>query len=431
MIPPSSLSKRPPPASGPDATKRARLPTPVLNSAHSHTAKVTSDKQVESGFLPSLGVLDAILCFEGVPIWLPSLDPKFIRFIYIPQFRSWSHFQHFLLTTLPGNKIFSHCVTRLTPTCFHFGSSPSPSDFPTLRLLSGSLPYILKLADTLSHSPTISILNVHVKCRKIPSAPVPLSCITHKQVGGVTSFETLYFLQGINYPPALTSLRRKVNAVIDYSISPSVCLKDPADSTHLSEYHILPFHSLDTFIAYNSSFCASGIGARSLTSPELHVAFGLPSCYHSLSLSVDHFHCLVPLQILDALLLPAIRALSNISLPEIVPRLQLSPPAPHTDAVFLPSINKILPGGWKKFDQQSQLSAKADDAEVNEYLWNGRVSSLYPSFTSSVLGKLRHLVVRRQKYHPFLELSQFLRSKHSNVYAFFRSFGRKRLLQSQ
>ena len=162
-----------------------------------------------------------------------------------------------------------------------------------------------------------------------------------------------------------------------------------------------------------------------------HVAFGLPSVYHSISLPPHHFQPLVPIQVLDSLLLPAIRQLTTISATPTVSPLQLAPPAPRTDSVYLPSIDKVLPGGWKHISEQSQLSAKADDAEVNEYLWNGRVSTLYPTFTPSVLDKLRARVVRRQKYHLFLELCAFLRSRHSNTYAFFRMFGRRGLVSSR
>ena len=336
-----TLPKRPPSPLPCDVNKRTRgcstsqagLPSSFSTSMHispscsvDKPATATDDKQVEFGFLPPFGVFNFVLRFEGSPVWLPALDTNFVHFIHVPQFPTWTAFQHFLLSDRQRHGIYIHATSLLTPDRFKFDDTPSV-EYPTLHLHSGSLAYLCGFPPV--HSPVISILNNHLKCRKLPSAPFILHRLTHKVVGGVTTFETLWFSHNVSFTPSTTTLRRKISSVIDHSLRPTRCIQDHHASSFLEASKSLPFCALDSSIVYRTPFCASGLGVRPLSSQELHVAFGLPSPFHNLDLPSSTFSSLVPIQILDALLLPALRTLFTPRSPPSVPRFELSPPCSH------------------------------------------------------------------------------------------------------
>ena len=157
----------------------------------------------------------------------------------------------------------------------------------------------------------------------------------------------------------------------------------PLLSPHVTSYHTLRIHHLNADILIPSYFSASGLGIRKLPSQKLLISYAFPSVYHYLQLVSQDFTPIIPLQILDALLHPAVLARQS-SVTQILSRhkqFTLAPLAVPTAVTYLPAINKFLTNDWRSEKEHVQQVAKEYNAPIDYSLWNMRISTVFPRIT--------------------------------------------------
>lgn len=263
----------------------------------------------------------------------------------------------------------------------------------------------------------------HNVYRSLPTVPISLQRITHKVVGGVTNFQTLFGFRNIDVNPALTTLRRKLGSVLDYSIRPARVASSFPSQAHFTQSSILPVSKLSANIFFHTSFSATGLGVRSLASHELTIVFGLPSHFSSESLSLSAFNSITPLQILDSLLLPALSSVSSSSSPEVFAPFRLAPPITLSHLTFFPEYNAVLPPHWGDVTDDIGKAARADDAAIYLSMWNQLILPFYPACTSSHLDWLCDILLRKVKYRLRADFFAYLASTYPRLFPTFRVSG--------
>ena len=284
---------------------------------------------------------------------------------------------------------------------FKFTAPPPQS----LYLISGSITYLNDKASHLRQEQFIFCMDGHRKFRSLPSAFIPLSRIKHQAVGGASTYLGIWGCHGINISPHFTSLRRQIGDYIDYSLPPSTL---PPNQTTVKHNQLLPIQNIHSWIAFPSPYRNSDVGYKQLNVSELSHLFGFPTSHKRLHLTKDSFP-MVPLQVLDAIIRPVYSVATHKE-----PSLQLQIPShqPESTATYLPTINKVLPHAWRNAATQSEGAAKADDAAIPTYLWDTRISSIYPMFTSSWLTSLRHVLLGYKSKCIYNEFVTYMRTKY-------------------
>ena len=270
----------------------------LLSDASASTSSIGDNelrqRHVEKGLLRPLNNFSVVLRFHTSPVWILALDPQYIDFIYMPDHSSWSDFQRALSHDF-NNSVLIKALLQLTPAKFIFGPVPS-SAHSYLNLFSGPLSYLHFLYDPLSTSPTIFLVQGHSQLRKLPPSALSLSRLTHKSVGGVTSFTILCSTQNLPaFTPELTSLRRRLGSIIDHSIRQATVVTFPCLLPHLTLSQFLLVSHLDTNILVPSNFSASGFGIRQLHTHELLITFGFPLSYHHITIAPSDLLSVIPL----------------------------------------------------------------------------------------------------------------------------------------
>lgn len=97
------------------------------------------------------------------------------------------------------------------------------------------------------------------------------------------------------------------------------------------------------------------------------------------------------LQILDALLSPVLDVMPSSSASNI-PFLVYTYSV-EDNITFMPSIQHGLPHLWKQNNDVSSKAVKSDNALVPTFMWDARIFSLFPSFTSPLLHTLHQVVL--------------------------------------
>lgn len=316
----------------------------------------------EHGLLLSLSPFSVVIRFETFLTWILALDPNFIQFIYLPDFICWMDFQKGL-TQRFHNKLLVESILSLTPSKFVLGNLDSNVSL-LLHLYSGSLAFLHRPLDPTSSVLTISIVDNNFYCRSLPPSPLAFTRLSHKSVGGVTNTYLMWSaLHMQNYTPHTTTLRRRIGSIIDLSIRSSRSVGLPISSPHLTTNQLLPKNHLGADICVPSAFSASGFGLRKLHSSELLVAFGFPMRYHHLPIHPSDLEPIIPLQLLDALLRPAVLSLSS-ALP-LLQAVQFAPPTPLSVATYLPKLGIVLPNDWYQEKEHVQQAAKEDNVPID------------------------------------------------------------------
>ena len=90
----------------------------------------------------------------------------------------------------------------------------------------------------------------------------------------------------------------------------------------------------------------------------------------------------VPIQVLDALLLPLLSPTAKLH--QVITNSKLPPIFQVTESTFLPQINASLPCLWYTNVLDSTTAVKNDDAAVNVDIWNQRIQLVFPHVTTQV-----------------------------------------------
>ena len=149
---------------------------------------------------------------------------------------------------------------------------------------------------------------------------------------------------------------------------------------------MLPIQNINSWIPYPSPYSKGEKGYKQLNVSELSHLFGFPSTHCRLNLSTESFP-VAPLQVLDALLAPVYETLAPQHTSST--RLEIHKDEPKGAATYLPSIGKILPHIWRTASTHSDGAAEADDSIILTYIWDNRITSIYPMFTSLCLNTFR------------------------------------------
>ena len=270
-------------------------------------------------------------------------------------------------------------------------------------LFYNSLPH-----PSLNNRVVIFLHDSHFSKRSLPPSTYPLQRLLHKNVGGATSFVGLAGYLNANTVPVTSSLRRYIKHFIDYSLPPSRVTKRVASSRIVSATSSLTIPSIHAMVSYPSSFSASGVATRPLSSQELALLFGLDSLLAKYT-TLDSFP-IPPVQLMDALLKPVL-CISTTPQPSSVMRTVPIQPIPrHT---FLPSLNKFLSLNWAQVDYTAEKSAKSDDAAPVLKHWHARITDVFPN-AASLIRPLQQLILRRLYRRLFLEFLQFLDNKYGS-----------------
>jgi len=396
------ISKAPSvPSQTPEDTSRPR--SPLL---HHRKRKI-----VQHGIIPSFEKIEVVIYSESDPWWILSLDPTRVSKYCFPMFECLEAFQ-VSLRHLDSDSPLASILDELDINTISFSLNDIDMD-SSLLLISGSLHFFLDVWE-ISMSPRAWIFSTdrHQRMRKLPDFPVRLHRISHFQQGGPTTYEMLWAASE-DMDLRRSNIVRTIGDFMDHSIRPKSCPSPPED--HFSPSAILPIKGLFNEICYPTSFSASGFGIRPLHAAELGYAFGIPSKYIS-RFKLRHFP-IPPIQILDVLLLKW----SEISLTSTrkIRKIQMCvpTPVPVSDSldIFFPKIKRSLPKAWSNLAPTAEKAAKADDAMVSEFLWNNRITMIWPR-AQKLLPFLRALILRRQRRLVYLEFQSYLRARYSELH---------------
>ena len=100
---------------------------------------------------------------------------------------------------------------------------------------------------------------------------------------------------------------------------------------------------------------------------------------------------MVPLQVLDALIRPVYETLAPQQTSS--PRLAIHTHQLEGTATYSPTIDKVMSHTWRNTAAHSESAAKSDDAVIPTYIWDTRISSVYPMITSSCLNTFRRVLL--------------------------------------
>ena len=344
----------------------------------------------EDGILNLPARLRVAIIFETVPVWILRLNKEYLWEISFPHVKSFTKLRAIILN---NQGPVAAIVNYLGRSLFKFGKDTPPAD---ICLISGNITFLFKMFN-LVQCKALFITDLYYNPRRIPQGPIKLKRLSHKSVGGCTTFMVLY---GKNFMPGqeftFTSLRQTLKDFMDYSVPPIASLLSP--TIFLNSDNLMPHSCTDLVIKYSTRFSKSGIGFRKLQEKELMNIYGLP---HQLLPSVlaTSVRNLVPVDIMQALLRCAMR-----NFPSQVPMLKTNLKLPReqnpTKTIFLQYIKRILPPLWCANAIKTTASTKNDDAETNINLWNLRILPLFPSSTLSTLSTLR--VFLKQIYNKQL-----------------------------
>jgi hypothetical protein len=393
--------------------------------------------QVEVAWLPSSSPIPVDLAFEHYPVWLPSLDPRYISNATI--------LGHSCMEDLMSHvKLFCGDTSLVSCVLHQFGMHPlkfgypSPTSSGRLALLSGSMSYLQQWMNT-QISPSLGVLDHHYSGRLRCGRPSGMGIIRsghfvwhrvrHETVGGGTDSATLFCTNKPNIVPITTILRRTISCILDLSIRCKVCEPPPSPSHDPSWLNIndrldpLNVHCSVLAQTYRSR---TGWGHRPLSSSELAILFGLPLYARCQTIPTLVFEVLLPIQSLQAMLFPFISSDSSQTIPAIndtvIPTAVLPPiqsllhTVSDSDQTWLPSLGRFLPHTWVDETLITTKAAKGDNADIPVHLWNSRITLVIPC-PISLLDLLRSLALQWQRRRLLTEFRSYLSATFGKSWA--------------
>ena len=172
-------------------------------------------------------------------------------------------------------------------------------------------------------------------------------------------------------------IQRSIGHLLKYSERPQPC-NMPFIGPHYSVDDRLSLHMLDKPVVFLSGFSRTGWGSRALVDSELGQAYDLPPF---LSWEARFATDIVPLQLLRVALEAVGDALFASQEVPVPSRRKIEVPlatqTSTSDAVWLASIGKWLPGAWAEVTIADR-AVKADNAMVDFTPWHNRVRLVLP-----------------------------------------------------
>ena len=336
--------------------------------------------QVDVGELPSYRPTSFTYEFEGHPIWLFSLELRYVKELNFPHVDTFDD-----LFQLDELVTFKHFYTKLIEQfkpVINFGSSSS--SYYDMLLLSGSKTFLSYHRPTHKANHALRLVNHACRIRNSTSNPKYYPII-HARLGGATNFRGCYSISTNLIQPKLSNVTRTIKSYMDFGLK---TYKRCPNSAFLQSSQLLPIHDINYFIQMDNEFKKSGVVYRRLQISELAYIFGLPQQFHYLA-SHKLLQQIIPVQVGDSLLHANltsnhIMCLSNsmITLPQVIL---------DDRGVFIPAISKWLPHRWFSKSTDDAV-AKNDDSEIPIQFWNGRITTVLPQLHNKFCNQLRSIV---------------------------------------
>ena len=355
----------------------------------------------EFGTLKLRTMSSVVLKFEGAPIWILGIPPIQIDSIYIPDFISFSDLQRHLENCEVQTSIFYHMVTLIGRRRFRFRTMGHPG---SVWLVSGSPQFLNEQFLLLRKEMALFVTDSHKIWRRLPSTVLALRRLTHDQCGGGTMFSVL-FGATVSCELRCNNLRRSIGDFIDHSWIGKY--SDHLPTRFTSETKLYPINTSTCEVKYATRRVRQGWICRTLTPKELGRLFN-----YDMDLAHPCVMKMVPRSMLTSLL-DTIRLQDDSS--SIKQTLQpMALPVLHKESTstWLRSLNRALPHDWRASAETTSTSVKHDDATVQTAIWDLRISTLFPSFTSAVLNRLREVLFGYCKRRLYKSFIHFLKSTH-------------------
>jgi hypothetical protein len=419
------------------STKRSTLNSP--DSAFSPGS--SRERRCEVGYLTLKKPLAVYLIFEGFPVWVFLLDLACCSHLYIVGYTS-------LGALLDAVRVLGRSTAVLEFQLAQFlrvgglsfimalpSEPPIPHDNTVcILLVSGPLqPFLCHQLSRRSAWVILGVVDQHFSGRLRSSRPTGTSStycldrvtwtrVRHVSTGGPTEFVSLFGCMGVQIEPMVTTLRRTIRCILDFSIRPNPPIRLPAQYVPHPQFNVYTLG--DTLrpgwyhvpVRCPSSFHASGWGSRILSLAELASAYGFPREIPVSLLALDDFLC-PPLQLLESVFQPCWAALSSSldRTPSASP-LRSQAVVPELNRSWLPHLGRYLSHAWIDLTLVTSLAAKVDKASVPSHLWDNRLELLYPGSTG-VLPRLRSRLLIRSCRRLLTEIRTYLASQFGSAWS--------------
>lgn len=274
-------------------------PTTLRRLLSPNHANVTSSKiinqtkhVVDYGILPKYLKTTFAVNFQNHPLWLLSLEPRYVKELHFPYFTSAKSlrehrdiaehldFYEQVLSQFRGITTFKTTIQKQF----------------TFHLTSGS-------KDWLDSSPTCrckhQIQLVHTSFRvRASSTTAGISTISYSALGGATTFRSSYKLSNKLRHPKHSNIKRNIQTYLEFG--DQATLKIPPHG-FLKANTRLPIKSLDSYVRMRHEYGKDCFVYRKLHRSELAFIFGLPNNLHPFTNNKLRKQ-LIPLHIGDSLL---------------------------------------------------------------------------------------------------------------------------------
>lgn len=236
--------------------------------------------------------------------------------------------------------------------------------------------------------------------------------VSHEVTGGSTTARGVFGQEGLDeleIPHDV--LRQSISHIMKFSVRPDSCTM-PVMQDHYLLTHRLSVHHSTKKVVYETGFSRTGWGSRCLVDTELAQAFDLPPY---VTWNSSFTSSIVPIQILRVVVDAVLNLLRPESQPKAGPRRRLmempSVEALALDLVWLPSLSKWLPGSWANI-AISDKAVKSDDATIERFPWNQRISLVLPLATAIGINGMECLGLHWWKMKLFGSFVRYLGDRY-------------------
>ena len=341
--------------------------------------------------------------FEGDPVWLWSLRPNsWLKIFFTGPDEAVIRQDHPALFAKLEDKI------AIIPTTFA-GDYPTVS--PDYMWVSGSKCFLELLV--------LPPIGRHAYCllrapRRVPSdlCHIQWTKINHRCVGGVTNARGSFGIDDRSPPIKVQDdLSRTLGHVIKYSTRPKVCDPDPGVD-HYKRSDLLSLSWPRKPILFPTYMSRTGWGIRPLSDKELASCFDLPDY---LPWTDRYLTDIVALQMCRSVIDCVIG--ENDQEPprqkaKVEGKTDDSFISSAQDVVWLPLINRWLPGSWADADIADK-AVKSDNAPVDFKPWQRRIQLVLPCPTTN-LGFIERIAMRKWRSNICRSLFRYLKATYGD-----------------
>jgi hypothetical protein len=325
--------------------------------------------------------------FQTFPTWILALDPVNVRSVRFPGYSAPAHLFRSLDFRGQDSSLIQRALSRLGASKVVFGSSPT---LPNVRLVSGTLSFLVPYFNDTS-TLVVGVVDGHFHGRLRNQRPpgirlmglnhVSWERVRHTSVGGCTTFIALFGINQGHISPRTTILRRTIRHFLDHSVRPAP-FRDGAQS-FLTGDDILNISNLGSIIKYPTSFSHNGWGMRSLTADELGSVYGLHYKLRVDGIPLSTFGNVTPVGLLDSILSSVSASFTtshNNEPASILVGASVPPPSSTiSHRTWLPDLQTYLSHDWIAESLVTDKAAKRDDADIPVFLWDKRITLLFPA----------------------------------------------------